>query len=127
MLNRSDIAGYTQIALEQARVGMRVRARKIMEAVVEGAPGDLTALNVLGTLRYEDGDIDGAKLVLERILAAQPRSPLASLLLGEIAIRANDWAGAAKQLEISSACEIEAIRLRAGILLAARASATQSR
>lgn len=120
MMTQTDVNSFVGIARAQAKAGMKQRARKIMEALIDEAPEDVNVMLVLGALRYEDRDLDGAGELFERVVARDAVHPIANAILGEIALGRRDLTVATKRLGLAAECvdvRLEPIRRRAILLL----------
>jgi tetratricopeptide (TPR) repeat protein len=103
-----SIAPQRELFLEKARTldraGLRHAAREAWRAIIEVVPQHQEAAARLGRLAWEDGDLAGAAMLLERAIAAAAPAPV-WFDLGLVRQDLRDYGGAAaayrKALELS--------------------------
>ncbi|MDX1644739.1 MAG: sulfatase-like hydrolase/transferase [Thermoanaerobaculia bacterium] len=95
VLERAIESGYAQtasvreLALTLSRLGRHQRAIDLMRPL--GASSDPANLNTLGSVLAEAGRTAEARQVLERVLALEPRNPMAHEVLALAALNEGDW------------------------------------
>jgi aspartate beta-hydroxylase len=81
-------------ARELLRQGRLLEAERLYERVLETAPDDVEALNMVGLAELRKGSAQRALSLLERADRAQPNDPLTQHNLGRVKDSAGDIAGA---------------------------------
>jgi len=86
----------TLLALADAYLsdGQSARAVATYQAVLAIDKENVNALNGIGFLLFQSGEVQGARLAAERVLALRPRDPDALFLKGLIQYRSEDYRGA---------------------------------
>jgi len=79
-----------QAGMYSLSVGKRAQARTRLEEVVARDPGDFEALNALGIVDMEEGNLDGAKIHFEAALAVNPKHRGSLLRLSALLDRQGD-------------------------------------
>ena len=86
----AQMSGVRELALTLSRLGRHREALELMVPLREsGDPGNL---NALASVLAEAGRLAEARQVLQRVLALEPRNPVAHEVLALTSLRAGDWA-----------------------------------
>jgi cytochrome c-type biogenesis protein CcmH/NrfG len=87
----------TLLALADALIadGQTVRAVTTYQAVLAIDKDNVNALNGIGFLLFQSGEVNGARLAADRVLTLRPRDPDALFLKGLIQYKSEDYRGAA--------------------------------
>lgn len=70
--NPTDVNAGISLASLYMRLGKKDKAMKVADAMVKHDPANLTALNLVGSLKVASGDIAGARTIFSTILARDP-------------------------------------------------------
>ena len=81
-------------ARELLRQGRLVEAERLYERILEGAPDDVEALNIVALAQLRNGRAPKALSLLERAVRTAPQDPFTRHNLGRVREGAGDIAGA---------------------------------
>ena len=92
----------TLLALADAYVGEQRTTQAIAtyQAVLAIDKDNVNALNGIGFLLFQSGEVNGARLAADRVLTLRPRDPDALFLKGLIQYRTEDYRGAVETWKV---------------------------
>ncbi len=99
---RSQSSSLLQQAIGHLNAGRMVDAQNAVQLILMARPKDGDALNLLGVIGMQQGDLVPATDALKRAAAAQPRNPGVHFNLGGAYLRANQLEAAIKHYETAS-------------------------
>ena len=98
--NPSDIQAGMALSTIFMRLNKPERGMKIAEAMVKSAPGNLIALNFLGSLKAAKGDSAGARGIFQQVLAKDPLFSPSSLNLARLDVSERRYDDARRRLDL---------------------------
>ena len=98
--NPSDIQAGMALSTIFMRLNKPERGMKIAEAMVKSAPGNLIALNFLGSLKAAKGDSAGARGIFQQVLAKDPLFSPSSLNLARLDVSEQRYDDARRRLDL---------------------------
>jgi tetratricopeptide (TPR) repeat protein len=111
-----DARSHLSLALALLNRGRRTKAIEELKRVLELAPDHFVALNALASAHLGEGSLDEAAEFYGHIAATFPNNPTAYMGLASVALRRDNFVGAAQHLE--TAVSIDRRLVPARLLLA---------
>ena len=104
-------------AAAHRRAGRHAEAKRLCREILDGDPGNVDALSILGSALAETDAVEAAAALFRRAVAARPDAARLHQELGNVLIRLGDMDGAAAAF--GKCIQLDPGRTRAGIFLSA--------